>query len=164
MGQRCNNYSKIQTSISYIIVLICCLNKWLNLNNWFIFFIYDRRLVEKNQSNRVKCQFTIHQKFRGNILFGFKSATLTTLSVLFQNAFFVLLMLWQISEIHVTGESEDMTAKERLLLWSKQITDGYVGVRCENFTTSWRDGRLFNAIIHKYRYCLNRTSLLTFSI
>ncbi|GLD57276.1 dystonin isoform X1, partial [Lates japonicus] len=56
-----------------------------------------------------------------------------------------------ISEIHVTGESEDMTAKERLLLWSKQITDGYVGVRCENFTTSWRDGRLFNAIIHKYR-------------
>uniref|UniRef100_A0A3Q2Y142 Si:ch211-165e15.1 n=1 Tax=Hippocampus comes TaxID=109280 RepID=A0A3Q2Y142_HIPCM len=45
----------------------------------------------------------------------------------------------------------DMTAKERLLLWSKQITDGYVGVRCDNFTTSWRDGRLFNAIIHKYR-------------
>ncbi len=53
----------------------------------------------------------------------------------------------------MTGESEDMTAKERLLLWSRQITDGYVGVRCENFTTSWRDGRLFNAIIHKYRYC-----------
>lgn len=46
-----------------------------------------------------------------------------------------------------------MTAKERLLLWSKQITEGYVGVRCDNFTTSWRDGRLFNAIIHKYRYC-----------
>lgn len=58
----------------------------------------------------------------------------------------------QISDIHVTGESEDMTAKERLLLWSKQITEGYVGVRCDNFTTSWRDGRLFNAIIHKYRY------------
>ncbi|KAM7385708.1 hypothetical protein PAMP_001770 [Pampus punctatissimus] len=35
----------------------------------------------------------------------------------------------EISEIHVTGESEDMTAKERLLLWSKQITDGYVGAR-----------------------------------
>ncbi|CAG09425.1 unnamed protein product, partial [Tetraodon nigroviridis] len=57
----------------------------------------------------------------------------------------------KISEIHVTGESEDMTAKERLLLWSRQLSDGYVGVRCENFTTSWRDGRLFNAIIHKYR-------------
>nr|XP_019946702.1 PREDICTED: dystonin [Paralichthys olivaceus] len=62
-----------------------------------------------------------------------------------------IILHFQISEIHVTGESEDMTAKERLLLWSKQITDGYVGVRCDNFTTSWRDGRLFNAIIHKYR-------------
>nr|XP_043901250.1 dystonin isoform X2 [Solea senegalensis] len=62
-----------------------------------------------------------------------------------------IILHFQISEIHVTGESEDMTAKERLLLWSKQMTDGYVGVRCDNFTTSWRDGRLFNAIIHKYR-------------
>ncbi|XP_029031772.1 dystonin isoform X27 [Betta splendens] len=62
-----------------------------------------------------------------------------------------IILHFQISEIHVTGESEDMTAKERLLLWSKQITDGYVGVRCDNFTSSWRDGRLFNAIIHKYR-------------
>ncbi|KAM9847860.1 microtubule-actin cross-linking factor 1 [Aulostomus maculatus] len=62
-----------------------------------------------------------------------------------------IILHFQISEIHVTGESEDMTAKERLLLWSKQITEGYVGVRCENFTSSWRDGRLFNAIIHKYR-------------
>uniref|UniRef100_A0A3Q3FBH4 Calponin-homology (CH) domain-containing protein n=1 Tax=Labrus bergylta TaxID=56723 RepID=A0A3Q3FBH4_9LABR len=62
-----------------------------------------------------------------------------------------IILHFQISEIHVTGGSEDMTAKERLLLWSKQITEGYVGVRCDNFTTSWRDGRLFNAIIHKYR-------------
>ncbi|XP_035982722.1 dystonin [Fundulus heteroclitus] len=62
-----------------------------------------------------------------------------------------IILHFQISDIHVTGESEDMTAKEKLLLWSKQTTDGYVGVRCDNFTTSWRDGRLFNAIIHKYR-------------
>uniref|UniRef100_A0A8C2BB84 Dystonin n=1 Tax=Cyprinus carpio TaxID=7962 RepID=A0A8C2BB84_CYPCA len=62
-----------------------------------------------------------------------------------------LLSCLQISDIHVTGESEDMTAKERLLLWSRQMTEGYVGVRCDNFTTSWRDGRLFSAIIHKYR-------------
>lgn len=66
----------------------------------------------------------------------------------------------QISDIHVTGESEDMTAKERLLFWSKQITDGYVGVRCDNFTTSWRDGRLFNAIIHRYRYTHGTKKLL----
>uniref|UniRef100_A0A8C1VKP3 Dystonin n=1 Tax=Cyprinus carpio TaxID=7962 RepID=A0A8C1VKP3_CYPCA len=62
-----------------------------------------------------------------------------------------IILHFQISDVHVTGESEDMTAKERLLLWSQQMTEGYVGVRCDNFTTSWRDGRLFNAIIHKYR-------------
>ncbi|XP_039384226.1 dystonin isoform X2 [Mauremys reevesii] len=56
-----------------------------------------------------------------------------------------------ISDIHVTGQSEDMSAKERLLLWTQQTTEGYAGIRCENFTTCWRDGKLFNAIIHKYR-------------
>lgn len=45
-----------------------------------------------------------------------------------------------------------MSAKERLLLWTQQATEGYAGIRCENFTTCWRDGKLFNAIIHKYRY------------
>ncbi|XP_053917267.1 LOW QUALITY PROTEIN: dystonin [Cuculus canorus] len=62
-----------------------------------------------------------------------------------------IILHFQISDIHVTGESQDMSAKERLLLWSQQTTEGYAGVRCENFTTCWRDGRLFNAIIHKYR-------------
>ncbi|XP_041108040.1 dystonin-like isoform X11 [Polyodon spathula] len=62
-----------------------------------------------------------------------------------------IILHFQISDIHVFGESEDMTAKEKLLMWSQQTTEGYVGVRCENFTTCWRDGRLFNAIIHKYR-------------
>ncbi|KAM9076078.1 dystonin isoform 20-T20 [Megaptera novaeangliae] len=62
-----------------------------------------------------------------------------------------IILHFQISDIHVTGESEDMSAKERLLLWTQQATEGYVGIRCENFTTCWRDGKLFNAIIHKYR-------------
>ncbi|XP_041420652.1 dystonin isoform X17 [Xenopus laevis] len=62
-----------------------------------------------------------------------------------------IILHFQISDIHVTGESEDMSAKEKLLLWSRQTTEGYGGIRCENFTTCWRDGRLFNAIIHKYR-------------
>ncbi|XP_010616208.1 dystonin isoform X17 [Fukomys damarensis] len=57
----------------------------------------------------------------------------------------------EISDIHVTGESEDMSAKEKLLLWTQQAAEGYAGIRCENFTTCWRDGKLFNAIIHKYR-------------
>ncbi|XP_026227112.1 plectin isoform X3 [Anabas testudineus] len=54
-----------------------------------------------------------------------------------------------ISDIQVNGQSEDMTAKEKLLLWSQRMTEGYQGIRCDNFTTSWRDGKLFNAVIHK---------------
>ncbi|XP_059838234.1 dystonin-like isoform X9 [Hypanus sabinus] len=57
----------------------------------------------------------------------------------------------EISDIHVTGESEDMSAKEKLLLWSQQAAEGHTGIRCDNFTSCWRDGRLFNAIIHRYR-------------
>ncbi|KAM9156693.1 dystonin isoform 20-T20 [Pangshura tecta] len=62
-----------------------------------------------------------------------------------------IILHFQISDIHVTGQSEDMSAKERLLLWTQQTAEGYAGIRCENFTTCWRDGKLFNAIIHKYR-------------
>lgn len=58
----------------------------------------------------------------------------------------------QISDIQVSGQSEDMTAKEKLLLWSQRMVEGYQGLHCDNFTTSWRDGRLFNAIIHRHRY------------
>ncbi|XP_044027810.1 microtubule-actin cross-linking factor 1 isoform X20 [Siniperca chuatsi] len=57
----------------------------------------------------------------------------------------------QISEIYVSGESGDLTAKEKLLLWSQQATEGYPGLRCVNFSSSWRDGRMFNALLHRYR-------------
>ncbi|KAL0984683.1 hypothetical protein UPYG_G00145220 [Umbra pygmaea] len=60
-----------------------------------------------------------------------------------------IILHFQISDIQVNGQSEDMTAKEKLLLWSQRMTEGYQGIRCDNFTTSWRDGRLFNAVIHK---------------
>ncbi|KAI7798683.1 putative microtubule-actin cross-linking factor 1 [Triplophysa rosa] len=57
----------------------------------------------------------------------------------------------QISEIYVSGESSDLTAKEKLLIWSRQATEGYPGLRCFNFSSSWSDGRLFNALLHRYR-------------
>ncbi|XP_061753221.1 microtubule-actin cross-linking factor 1 isoform X6 [Nerophis ophidion] len=59
--------------------------------------------------------------------------------------------LSQISEIYVCGESGDLTAKEKLLLWSQQATEGYPGLRCVNFSSSWSDGRMFNALLHRYR-------------
>ncbi|XP_050572890.1 plectin isoform X9 [Cygnus atratus] len=62
-----------------------------------------------------------------------------------------IILHFQISDIQVTGQSEDMTAKEKLLLWSQRMVEDYQGLRCDNFTTSWRDGRLFNAIIHRHK-------------
>ncbi|XP_078722435.1 plectin isoform X1 [Lampetra fluviatilis] len=62
-----------------------------------------------------------------------------------------IILHFQIADIQVSGQSEDMTAKDRLLLWSQRMVEGYPGIRCDNFTTSWRDGRLFNAIIHRHR-------------
>ncbi|XP_068179661.1 plectin-like isoform X2 [Antennarius striatus] len=61
-----------------------------------------------------------------------------------------IILHFQISDIQVNGQSEDMTAKEKLLLWSQRMTDGYQNLRCDNFSTSWRDGKLFNAVIHKH--------------
>uniref|UniRef100_A0AAQ4P005 Plectin b n=1 Tax=Gasterosteus aculeatus aculeatus TaxID=481459 RepID=A0AAQ4P005_GASAC len=61
-----------------------------------------------------------------------------------------IILHFQISDIQINGQSEDMTAKEKLLIWSQRMTNGYQGIRCDNFTTSWRDGKLFNAVIHKH--------------
>ncbi|XP_020851009.1 LOW QUALITY PROTEIN: plectin [Phascolarctos cinereus] len=62
-----------------------------------------------------------------------------------------IILHFQISDIQVSGQSEDMTAKEKLLLWSQRMVEGYQGLHCDNFTASWRDGRLFNAIIHRHK-------------
>ncbi|XP_069051429.1 microtubule-actin cross-linking factor 1 isoform X15 [Lepisosteus oculatus] len=62
-----------------------------------------------------------------------------------------IILHFQISEVYVSGESSDLTAKERLLLWTQKVTEGYPGLRCTNFTSSWSDGRMFNAILHRYR-------------
>ncbi|XP_064197202.1 plectin a isoform X8 [Anguilla rostrata] len=62
-----------------------------------------------------------------------------------------IILHFQISDIQVNGQSDDMTAKEKLLLWSQRMAEGYQGIRCDNFTTSWRDGKLFNAVIHKHQ-------------
>ncbi|XP_076827736.1 plectin isoform X18 [Brachyhypopomus gauderio] len=56
-----------------------------------------------------------------------------------------------ISDIQVNGQSDDMSAKEKLLLWSQHMVEGYPGLRCDNFTTSWRDGKIFNAVIHRHQ-------------
>ncbi|XP_039367210.1 microtubule-actin cross-linking factor 1 isoform X20 [Mauremys reevesii] len=62
-----------------------------------------------------------------------------------------IILHFQISDIYISGESGDMSAKEKLLLWTQKVTAGYVGVKCTNFSSCWSDGKMFNALIHRYR-------------
>ncbi|XP_060640069.2 microtubule-actin cross-linking factor 1 isoform X14 [Anolis sagrei] len=62
-----------------------------------------------------------------------------------------IILHFQISDIYISGTTGDLTAKEKLLLWTQKVTAGYVPVKCTNFSSCWNDGKMFNAIIHRYR-------------
>ncbi|XP_038250143.1 EH domain-binding protein 1 isoform X10 [Dermochelys coriacea] len=42
-------------------------------------------------------------------------------------------------------------ASQSLLVWCKEVTKNYRGVKITNFTTSWRNGLSFCAILHNFR-------------
>ncbi|XP_031418083.1 spectrin beta chain, non-erythrocytic 1 isoform X2 [Clupea harengus] len=64
-----------------------------------------------------------------------------------------IILRFQIQDISVETEDnkEKRSAKDALLLWCQMKTAGYTNVNIRNFTTSWRDGMAFNAILHKHR-------------
>ncbi|XP_061600290.1 spectrin beta chain, erythrocytic isoform X2 [Cololabis saira] len=66
-----------------------------------------------------------------------------------------IILRFQIQDIIVeTGQADQKqtrSAKDALLLWCQMKTAGYPSVSITNFTTSWKDGMAFNALIHKHR-------------
>lgn len=49
------------------------------------------------------------------------------------------------------GNDENVSAREALLRWARNTTDKYPGVDIKNFTSSWRDGMAFSAVLHRNR-------------
>ncbi|XP_046365478.2 microtubule-actin cross-linking factor 1-like isoform X10 [Haliotis rufescens] len=82
-----------------------------------------------------------------------------------------VILHFQISEVVVPGQSEDITARDALLLWSRRHVEGYPGVQIRDFSRSWRDGKAFLAIAHRHRpdlvdfrkarHCSNKQNLET---
>ncbi|XP_058462231.1 dystonin isoform X42 [Malaya genurostris] len=61
-----------------------------------------------------------------------------------------IILHFQISDI-VVGQEDNLTAREALLRWARRSTAKYPGVRVNDFTSSWRDGLAFSALIHRNR-------------
>nr|CAD7441408.1 unnamed protein product [Timema bartmani] len=51
----------------------------------------------------------------------------------------------------VVGQEPNVSAREVLLRWARRSTSKYPGVRVADFTSSWKDGMAFNALIHRNR-------------
>ncbi|XP_017129684.1 dystonin isoform X36 [Drosophila elegans] len=56
----------------------------------------------------------------------------------------------EISDI-VVGKEDNVSAREALLRWARRSTARYPGVRVNDFTSSWRDGLAFSALVHRNR-------------
>ncbi|XP_069136952.1 dystrophin-like isoform X1 [Argopecten irradians] len=64
-----------------------------------------------------------------------------------------IILHWQVKDVmkDLMDDLKQTNLERTLLAWCRQSTLGYKNVEIKNFTTSWRSGLAFNALLHHFR-------------
>ncbi|KJH48207.1 spectrin repeat-containing domain protein [Dictyocaulus viviparus] len=131
---------------------------------------FERNRIKQLQDERVHIQKKTFTKWCNSFLNRLEN--IGAEDILDRNERLILGLIWtiilrfQIDTIVIEDEEERgerKHAKDALLLWCQRKTTGYPNVRVENFTTSWRNGLAFNALIHAHRFCSDLKFFSVFS-